>query len=287
MSYTKSTVSLEAKAMRTDVAVIPKSRRFRKAALYMRMSTDHQRYSIAQQLTHTLAAYALQHDFESVATYLDEGLSGLRLKGRLGLQKLLKDAEARPRRFEVLLVYDVSRWGRFQNPDEAAFYEFTCLRAGVEVIYCAEPFNNDGSPMAALVKSMKRVMAGEYSRELSRQWLSHICNSRPWGITKAGQPHSASAALFTSRMGGLELYWRMGSGRLTKGTTWFSDLVQTKEQEIVKRIFRSFNGANQNEARIADALNADGISTGSPKPWNVWLIRKVLPERSLLGNSCL
>ena len=269
--------------MRTDVAVIPKSRRFRKAALYMRMSTDHQRYSIAQQ-THTLAAYALQHDFRIVATYLDEGLSGLRLKGRLGLQKLLKDAEARPRRFEVLLVYDVSRWGRFQNPDEAAFYEFTCLRAGVEVIYCAEPFNNDGSPMAALVKSMKRVMAGEYSRELSRRVaLSHM-QLASLGHHQGGPTPFGLRRIIYQQDGRIRAVLENGERKAYQGDYVVLGPGPTKEQEIVKRIFRSFNGANQNEARIADALNADGISTGSPKPWNVWLIRKVLRNEAYLGT---
>ena len=39
----------------------------------------------------------------------------------------------------------VSRWGRFQNCDEAAHYEFLCQNSGVRVYYCAELFINDGS----------------------------------------------------------------------------------------------------------------------------------------------
>lgn len=67
----------------------------------------------------------------------------------------------------MILVYDVSRWGRFQDTDEAAYYEFVCRRAGKAVIYCAEPCKNEGTPMASIIKGLKRVMAGEYSRELS------------------------------------------------------------------------------------------------------------------------
>ncbi len=47
--------------------------------------------------------------------------------------------------FKVILVYDVSRWGRFQDVDEAAHYEFLCRSASVPVRYCAEQFENDGS----------------------------------------------------------------------------------------------------------------------------------------------
>ena len=69
--------------------------------------------------------------------------------------------------FNTILVYDVSRWGRFQDSDESAHYEFICRQAGVSIEYCAEQFSNDGSLTATIVKNIKRAMAGEYSRELS------------------------------------------------------------------------------------------------------------------------
>ena len=54
---------------------------------------------------------------------------------------------------------DVSRWGRFQDADESAYYEYVCKRAGIHVEYCAEQFENDGSPTATIIKSVKRAMA--------------------------------------------------------------------------------------------------------------------------------
>ena len=36
--------------------------------------------------------------------------------------------------------------------------------AGITVHYCAEQFENDGSLSSTLIKSMKRAMAGEYTR---------------------------------------------------------------------------------------------------------------------------
>ena len=41
--------------------------------------------------------------------------------------------------------------------DESAHYEFLLRQAGVAVAYCAESFENDGTPMAAIFKSLKRV----------------------------------------------------------------------------------------------------------------------------------
>jgi hypothetical protein len=49
------------------------------------------------------------------------------------------------KRVEVILAYDVSRWGRLQDTDESAYYEYICRRANLRIEYCAEPFTNDGS----------------------------------------------------------------------------------------------------------------------------------------------
>lgn len=45
---------------------------------------------------------------------------------------------------------------------------YICKWAGITVHYCAEQFENYGSPVATIVKGVKRAMAGEYiARRLS------------------------------------------------------------------------------------------------------------------------
>jgi DNA invertase Pin-like site-specific DNA recombinase len=124
-------------------AAIPCKPRMR-AAQYVRMSTDLQTYSIANQKS-AISDYADIMGYEIVATYEDAGRSGLKLKGRSGLQRLLADIEARRADFEAVIVYDVSRWGRFQSIDESASYEYRCQMAGVQIEFCAEQFANNGS----------------------------------------------------------------------------------------------------------------------------------------------
>ena len=136
------------------------------AAQYLRMSTDHQRLSLESQAT-AIRRYAAAHGFRIVQSYEDAGRSGLTLKHRPGLARLLEDVVSGMCVYKTILVYDVSRWGRFQDTDEAAHYEFICRNSGTPVHYCAETFENDGTPPNAIMKTLKRVMAGEYSRELS------------------------------------------------------------------------------------------------------------------------
>ena len=103
---------------------------------------------------------------EIVASYEDEGRSGVHLKNRPALLRLLHDV-TESRQFSTVLVYDVSRWGRFQDTDAAAYYEYHCRLHGAAVIYVAEMFGEEVNPITALLKSMKRAMAAEYSRELA------------------------------------------------------------------------------------------------------------------------
>ena len=103
-----------------------------------------------------------------------------------GLQQLIRDVESGAADFTLVLVYDVSRWGRFQDADESAYYEYICRRAGIQVTYCAEQFENDGSPVSTIVKGVKRAMAGEYSRELSSKVFAGQCRLIEMGYRQGG-----------------------------------------------------------------------------------------------------
>src|SRR6476469_2302984 len=136
-----------------------------RAAQYVRMSRDLQQYSIENQAI-AIATYAAQHNMTIVTSYVDRARSGVGIAGRDALKQLLYDVKHGQTDYDVILVYDVSRWGRFQDSDESAYYEYTCKIAGIHIVYCAEEFRNDGSLTSTIMKNIKRVMAGEYSREL-------------------------------------------------------------------------------------------------------------------------
>jgi len=156
-----------------------------RAAAYVRMSTEHQQYSTSNQMD-IIQEFATKFGMRIVRTYSDEGKSGLGIQWRGSLQQLIADVQSPDCDFEVILVYDISRWGRFQDADESGYYEFICKKAGVHVEYCAEQFTNDGSPMSNMMKSFKRGMAGEYSRELSVKVCKGQCTLIEKGFRQGG-----------------------------------------------------------------------------------------------------
>ncbi len=103
-----------------------------RAAQYVRMSTEHQQYSTENQ-SDVLKEYASKRSIEIVRTFSDSGKSGLRIDGRDGLKELIDLVQHGSPGFSMILVYDVSRWGRFQDADESAYYEYICKRAGISV----------------------------------------------------------------------------------------------------------------------------------------------------------
>jgi DNA invertase Pin-like site-specific DNA recombinase len=139
-----------------------------RAAQYVRVSTDQQKYSIENQAA-AIAAYAARRNIGIVRTYSDVGRSGVRIIGRDALQQLIRDVQHERADFDCILVYDVSRWGRFQDVDESAYYEFICKRAGINIHYCADEFENDGSLASIVLKNIKRVAAADFSRQLSKK----------------------------------------------------------------------------------------------------------------------
>ncbi len=160
------------------------------ASQYLRMSTEHQRYSLENQSS-AIEKYAENHSFSIIRTYSDAARTGVVFRRREGLQQLIQDVVQRVATYKAILVYDVSRWGRFQDCDEAAYYEFLCKSAGIPIHYCAESFSNDNSMPSIILKSLKRVMAAEYSRELGCKVYAGQKRLAQLGYRQGGPPGTA------------------------------------------------------------------------------------------------
>lgn len=254
------------------------------AAQYVRMSTDHQKYSTANQAA-ALQRYAELHGMVIVRTYADEGKSGLRLAGRDGLKQLIADVQDGTADFEVLLVFDVSRWGRFQDADESAYYEYLCRRAGVRVVYCAEPFENDGTPIATIVKSVKRAMAGEFSRELSAKVMAGQLRLVRLGFKQGGPAGLGYRRLLLDSAGRPKAVLERGQRKSLQDDRVVLTLGPPEEIATVQEIFQRFVTAGENCERIAAALNRRGAPGGRAGRWTRSGVVCVLTNEKYIGNT--
>jgi DNA invertase Pin-like site-specific DNA recombinase len=256
----------------------------RRAASYVRMSTDHQVYSTENQ-SDAIELYAAKHDITIVQRYRDEGKSGLSVDGRDAFGRLIDDVRNGRADFELILVYDVSRWGRFQDADESASYEYICRRQGVEVLYCGEQFENDGSPVATIVKNVKRAMAAEYSRELSTKVFAGQCRLVELGYRQGGPAGFGLRRLLLDERGDPK-------GELARGErkSLQTDRVvlvpgPAEELAIIESIFNWFVQLRFNERQIAELLNRAGTTTDQGRRWTRGTVHQILTNEKYIGNN--
>jgi DNA invertase Pin-like site-specific DNA recombinase len=262
----------------------PIDRQLVPAAEYVRMSTEHQKYSTDNQSA-AIQQYAQRRGYEVIQTYADEGKSGLNIGGRVALQKLLEDVESGQAQYKALIVYDVSRWGRFQDPDEAGSYELRCRRAGVAVHYCAEQFENDGSIGSSIIKTVKRAMAGEYSRELSVKVFAGQANLIRLGFRQGGAAGFGLRRVLVDQDG-------RSKNRLERGEqkSIATDRVilipgPEGEVEIVREVYRLFAECGLPEQEIATMLNQRAILSDLGRPWTRGAVHQLLINEKYIGNN--
>ncbi len=254
-----------------------------KAAAYVRMSTDEQQYSIESQIQ-AILIYARAHSIIVVRTYADEGRSGLTIERRDALQQLLADVREGRADFTLILVYDVSRWGRFQDIDESAHYEFICKRAGVRVEYCAEGFRNDGSLVATLIKGLKRSMAGEFSRELSAKVVASHLRMAQRGFHQGGLASFGLRRAILDREGRPKQILAAGEAKALHHERVVLVPGPIREIRTVREIFRLYVEEGLAQNRIARNLNQLKLRNSCGNAWSEHTVRRVLRNERYIGN---
>jgi DNA invertase Pin-like site-specific DNA recombinase len=255
-----------------------------RAAQYVRMSTEHQQYSTENQAD-VLREYAAKRGMEIVRTFADSGKSGLRLDGRDALKELITVVQSGGADFGAILVYDVSRWGRFQDADESAYYEYICKRAGIQVVYCAEQFENDGSPVSTIVKGVKRAMAGEYSRELSAKVFKGQCKLIELGYRQGGTAGYGLRRMLVDQNGDPKAQLTLGEQKSLQTDRVVLVPGPNDEQAVVREIYRKFLEDRRNEREIADDLNHGGIGADRGGTWSRATVHQVLTNEKYIGNN--
>jgi len=257
-----------------------------RAVAYLRKSTrDQQENSIFNQRK-AIDAFAERHEIQIVTYLVDDGISGLTMEKRDAFKELINDyVIGKKIDFSLILVLDVTRWGRFQDIDESAHLEFTCRKHGKEIIYVTEGFKNDNSIMDSVIKSIKRAMAAEYSKNLGDKVLAG-------SLTIAAQGY---------RVGGMAPYgytrMRLDQSRTPVGILKDGERKaianeriiltpgEVEEIEAIRTIFRAFTEEQLHETHIATKLNRKNITSPSGAQWTENSIRMILKNEIYMGSQ--
>jgi hypothetical protein len=194
--------------------------------------------------------------------------------------------------YRTILVFDVSRWGRFQDCDEAAYHEYTCRRCGIRVQYCSEPFRNDDTAMSMVMKHLKRVMAAEYSRELSAKTSAAKRRIAAMGYRMGGSAGYGLRRMMLDAQGNQLGILEKGQ---EKHLQEYRVVLVPGPAEEIKNVRWAFERAAKGwgGTAIARGLARRGVTSSSGHPWCKARVMFLLTNEKYIGNivfarsSCL
>ncbi|EKC7001190.1 recombinase family protein [Cronobacter sakazakii] len=256
-----------------------------RVAQYLRMSTDHQQYSLHNQSDY-IKDYAEKNNMEIAYTYDDAGKSGVSIIGRHSLQQLLSDVEQKKIDIQAVLFYDVSRFGRFQNSDEAAYYSFLFERNGVDLIYCSEPIPTKDFPLeSSVILNIKRSSAAYHSRNLSEKVFIGQVNLIKLGYHQGGMAGYGLRRLLVDENGIAKEILGFRKRKSIQTDRVILIPGPKNEIKIVNSIYDLFIDDNMPEFIIAERLNEQNIPAENGTLWTRAKIHQILTNEKYIGNN--
>ena len=234
----------------------------RRTAAYARVSTDseEQLTSYAAQVDYYTNYIKGRDDWEFVAVYTDEGITGTNTKHREGFKRMV--ADALDGKIDLIVTKSVSRFAR--NTVDSLTTVRQLKEKGVEIYFEKENIWTLDSKGELLITIMSSL-AQEESRSISEN-----CT---WGQRKRFADGKVTVP-FKRFLG----YDRGPDGNL---------VLNPEEAVIVQRIYSMFL-QGMTPYGIATQLTADGIkSPGGKDKWNAGAVRSILTNEKYKGDALL
>ncbi len=247
-----------------------------RAVFYGRCSTDRQENSVADQRKHVLA-HAAKHGYRVVREYADDGWSG-NDPNRPDFNRMVKDAADR-RDFELILVWSLDRFGRFDVIDAGRFV--APLRdAGVSVETLDKGRVDWNDFTGRLLLTIELEGSKEYLLKLSRNVLRSMHGRAARGFFLGGPvpfgyravevpPEEIPPDLLASKR---------PPRKLVPG--------EPHKVEVVQWLFRTYATKDCSLAYLAKTLMARAVDSPNGKPyWTRETVGRLLRTRLYVGDS--
>ncbi len=235
-----------------------------KVVLYARVSSERQAekdLSISAQLK-AMRKYAHEHNFDVYKEFVDEAESA-RTANRPAFQKMIALAKQKPKLFDAILVWKLSRFAR--NREDSIIYKALLRRRGISVISINEKL--DDSPSGKMLEGIIEVMDEFYSANLAQDTMRGLKENASRGFRNGGVPPMGYK-----------------TKKVVIGANKKSILdVDKNFSPIIQRIFNMFIGG-MGAKEIVNKLNAEGIKTNKGKFWSKNVIYYILKNEVYTGT---
>lgn len=232
---------------------------------YIRMSTARQEASPEQQRA-AIAAHAKKAQYKIGKEYADLGASGDNAAKRPQFRQMIADGAAG--KFDRIVVYDRSRFGRFDaiefgrwvSPLRDAGVELETLAEGVE---SWEDFG--GRIIGLVAQEAKHSFLIDLSRAVTRGMVAKAESAEGYSNpTPFGYDRSTTV---------------VGNRRRSVLT------INEQQAAIVREIFETYNAPSGSLAAVAEMLNTRGVPPIRGGRWRRNTIGRILQNEAYIGVS--
>ena len=254
-----------------------------RAVAYFRHSAEVGQENSVEIQQDNVQAFAAKHDIDIIKEFADRGKSGLNAEGRPAFNEMMEWVRTRDD-FCLILVLDVSRWGRFQDTDLSAHYESLCTQHGKQVIYTHIGFGRDEDRLVnQLRKSIDRYQSAEYSRTLSKKVFEGAAKVAQQGYRPGGPPPYGFHRLMLNENKEPDRILQPGQRKAIQNGRVVLVPGDVGQVEIVQEVFILFVEKGFDERQIAGHLNAKGLPSPGGVRWSESSVRHILTNQQYTG----
>lgn len=257
---------------------------------YLRCSTDEQGATSIPQQKREIEQWSVQNKIPIVEWFIDEGVSGTTFEDRPAFLRMTDEIESAHPRFNTVLVYDESRWGRAIKLRENSFWKTYFDKKGVLVRLIHSNSRNGNHLSDFITEVVESAEASEYSRKLSRSIIRGMTAQEQGAYSRGGTaPYGYKRVAIDLATGDRrELRDGLRSSPKQEKVVW--ELGEALEVATVSRIFE-MKAKGVGYRTIADTLNGERIPSPRRGRWRnrdtMWsrpTIFGIIQNRSYTGT---
>ncbi len=250
---------------------------------YIRVSTEQQAGELRTSLPEQRRALeerarTLGRVLDPAAVFVDAGISGATAEGRAAFMAMLAFCEEHPRAADdgIILVLNDSRFGRFDDPEEATHWRFVLKKLGW-IVRFAEGDDVTDTFARGVIRFIGSAQASEYRANLRRTARrasrATAAEGRWQNRAPIGFRRLATRTDGTQRV--LEASQRKSDDEVTRLTPG-----PIEEQEIVKFVFARYAAGDTTLGKLV--LEMKGRWPG--KRWSLPTLNAVLKNPAYVGD---
>ncbi len=257
-----------------------------KAVAYYRHSAEDKQENSVEIQREQVEKFAEREKVQIVEHFQDEGISGLTAH-RPGFQEMFSKWVTNPDapHIDYILVYDASRFGRFQEMAEVWKWLGLCNQSDIKLATVTRGLpKRETSVIDSFILTLDFSMSGEFSKILSDKVIYGCIKVSEQGFSAGGMaPYGYARILLNEqheRIGILQ----QGDHKIISNQRVKFEPASDGTADVVKRVFHEFVELDLFPADIAERLNQSGFLTATGKQWNSSGVIRVLTNETYMGT---